>query len=89
MSHPVESQSIVVSEWERNQREVIRVTLAEYKGSPTVDVRTFYKNAKGEFRPTPKGLTISTDHLPMLVDSFQKANLQAELSGQNNGETAD
>ena len=68
---------IVVSEWPRNNREVLRVRLSEYKGTPIVCIRAWYRNADGELAPGRDGLTLATRHLPALAAAINRA---AELA---------
>jgi hypothetical protein len=66
---------IVVAEWERNDREVIRVALDHYRGRNTIDLRNWFRAADGELRPTRSGLSLK--HLPTLADAVQLALAKA------------
>ena len=45
----------VIAEWPRNSRETIRVSLGEYQGHPTIDVRVWFDPGDGRLRPGKPG----------------------------------
>lgn len=63
----------IVEEWPRKDGEVVRVTLDEYNGHPTIDVRTWWRDGKGDWRPGKSGFTIGRAHLDRLTDALVKA----------------
>jgi hypothetical protein len=71
------SLPLVVAEWRRNAREIVRVAIDEYRGRITIDLRTWYLDGSGFHRPGRSGLTLGIDHLPALAgavaDALQKA----------------
>lgn len=64
---------IVVNEWRHNAAEVFRVTLDEYKGVTTIDVRSWWRDAEGNLRPGKNGLTASIKHLDALKSGLEVA----------------
>ncbi|MCU0572377.1 MAG: transcriptional coactivator p15/PC4 family protein [Syntrophobacteraceae bacterium] len=52
--------------------EEIRVSVSVYKGKQYIDLRIYYKGDDGEFHPSKKGLTLSPDLLPDLVEAVEK-----------------
>jgi hypothetical protein len=48
-------------------REPVWVALSEYHGRLSIDLRHYYKAADGEFRPSKKGVSVSTDALDELI----------------------
>jgi len=74
---------IIIAEWDRNAREIIRVALDQYRGKYLINARVWYR-AGNELRPTKAGLTLSLRHLPMLIEAFTKASKKiAELGIEN------
>ncbi|MGE7469243.1 transcriptional coactivator p15/PC4 family protein [Bosea sp. NPDC003192] len=63
---------IVVAEWPKNDREVVRVVLDEYNGHPLVNARLWFRGDGGEMRPG-KGLSVGIRHLPALAEAFSRA----------------
>jgi hypothetical protein len=66
------TNAILVSEFQKNGKERVRVSLTEFGGHRLIDLRAYYQDATGEWRPG-KGLTLRRELLPRL----QKALLAA------------
>ena len=56
--------------WEirKNNSEVIRIQLKEYEGHKLVDIRVWYEDENGEYKPTKKGISFNR-HLSMNVSN--------------------
>ena len=62
----------------KNAAELVRVSLAEFKGRPLIDVRVFYKSTTGgEPKPTRKGVCLRLDLLPQLIEALHQAEAEA------------
>jgi hypothetical protein len=72
---------IVVAEWPRNNRELVRIALDRFKDCLTVDMRSWWKDTDGIFRPGRDGLTLAVKHLPKLAEGLDKALQRAEMLG--------
>jgi hypothetical protein len=70
----------LVSTFQKNSREQIRVVLKEYRGYEIVDIRVFWSKDGAEWFPSKKGLALRTDKLPVLLGALHKA---AEISGED------
>ena len=64
---------IVVAELGKNSREVIRVSLASYRGTATFGVWRFYRDASGQLRPGKGGIVLGIRHLPSLAAALAQA----------------
>ncbi|OHD11434.1 MAG: hypothetical protein A2086_09865 [Spirochaetes bacterium GWD1_27_9] len=53
-------------------REPIKITLSSYKNKKYLDVRKFYTDASGEWRPTQKGITLNGDIFEQFMDILTK-----------------
>jgi hypothetical protein len=71
---------ITLSEWPRNARDTIRVSLTEYRGVATLDIREFYPDA-GARKPGKKGITLPVASLPKLAIALHAAMKIAEAEG--------
>ena len=60
----------LVAEIQKNDLEVVRVCLTEYKGKDYFDIRLYYRE-DGDWRPTKKGLTLAIGLLPELKKAIQ------------------
>ncbi len=72
---------IIVAEWPRNGRELVRIALDYYRSCFTIDVRSWWRDTDGVFKPSPRGLTLAVKHVPALADALSKALQRAELLG--------
>jgi hypothetical protein len=68
----------IIHAFPKNPLEEIRVSLTVFKKKQYIDLRVYYKGDDGEYHPSKKGLTLSLDLLPDLVEGVQKA--QEEVS---------
>jgi hypothetical protein len=62
-----------IGEIERTETEVVRVSTEEYKGRKYVDVRIYFENDEGEWKPTKKGVTIPPEKIDLFLDLIKKA----------------
>jgi hypothetical protein len=54
----------LIAQFEKNATEVVRVSLTEYRGRKLVDMRVYYSDDEGQYRPTKKGVSLSLDAYP-------------------------
>jgi hypothetical protein len=66
---------MVIGDIERGETEVLRISAEEYKGRKYIDVRIYFENDEGEWKPTKKGVTIQPDKVDIFVDLIKKAAL--------------
>ena len=64
----------LIVQFAKNATEVVRVSLTEYRGRKLVDVRVYYTDDAGEYRPTKKGVSLSVEVYP----EFKRAMLALE-----------
>lgn len=85
MTTPAERKAdrfpIVIAEWPRNYRELVRVALGRFHDRFTVEIRTWWRDADGVFKPSRAGLTLAIKHLPKLAAAINKALQRAEVLG--------
>jgi Transcriptional Coactivator p15 (PC4) len=72
---------VIIAEWPRNAREVLRVTLDRFNGRHVVSLRVWYIAPDGSIRPWRDGLTLGVAHLRNLSDALAKANAEADARG--------
>lgn len=58
--------------FEKNSREQIQVSGRTYRGTEYLDIRTYYKDAEGSYKPSKKGVTIPPDILEDLLEGLTK-----------------
>jgi hypothetical protein len=71
----------LIAEFQKNARERVRVSLTEYGGHALLDVRAFYEDATGEWKPG-KGLAIRRELIPELRKALLAAERVAKTEGQ-------
>jgi hypothetical protein len=74
------AEPILVSEWSRNAREMIRVRLDSFQGTQIVDIRSWYPSGDA-WKPGKSGITLSTTHLTALANALTKALEEAKNKG--------
>jgi hypothetical protein len=57
----------------KNPTEEVRVALTSYRGHDLVDIRVFYQDEAGEWRPTKRGVSLSVDSFTELREAVAKA----------------
>ena len=64
---------MLLGEIQKNSTEKIRVSTESYKDHEFIDVRVYYEDDTGEWKPTKKGVTIAPDKVDELVELLRKA----------------
>lgn len=59
---------------QKNDINLIRVEKRTYKEKDFIDLRHYYKDDDGEFKPTQKGVTLPPERLPELIEVLGKLN---------------
>lgn len=69
---------IIVAEWPRNSRELVRIALDRYNKCFTIDIRSWWRDPDGNWRPGRCGLTLAVKHLPALANGLVQALQRAQ-----------
>lgn len=69
--------------WEalKNPRDLIRISIGEFKGNLICDFRLWYLAEPDLWKPSPKGLSFSASLLPEIIEALKAA--EEKLEGQN------
>ena len=57
---------------EKKETERVRVAISEFQERKYIDIRTYYQNQEGEWKPTQKGVTLPPDKLEELKEALNK-----------------
>lgn len=68
----------IIHEFEKNSTEVIRMSITEFKGRELINFRVYYQDEDGEFKPTKKGISFSTELSEDFFEAVDK--LKEELN---------
>ena len=63
----------ILLELRRNEREVLRVSLSQFKGRPYADIRVWFVDRDGVVRPGRSGVTLRPEAVPGVLDALQQA----------------
>lgn len=66
---PDEAVGEVISKFEKNSKEEVRVSVDEFRGRKIINIRVYYKDPTGEWLPGKQGLALSIDRFRDLVDA--------------------
>ena len=70
---------IIVAEWDRNAREVVRIDLPEFNGPAVVGAGVWYRDG-AELKPSRSGITLGLKHLPVLNGRGQRSLMVLALA---------
>jgi len=65
-------ESVLVHSFMKNALEEIRVSISTFKGKKYLDIRVFYQDDSGEFKPSKKGVALSPELLGELEAALSK-----------------
>jgi len=81
--------SVIIKDIKKNNNEIIRIEVSEYKGRELINVRIWYQaidTASGDlvFKPTQKGVTLNISEFEELKDGVEKLGnyIHDQLSGK-------
>jgi len=59
----------IIKDIDKGKGEIIRVEISEFKGKKLLNLRVWYTDANGEYKPTQKGIAIP----PELYEQVKEA----------------
>jgi len=72
----------LISKFEKNASEEVWVQLREFRGFQLLDIRVHYRpDDGGEARPTKKGISVSVNLIPKMLESVQEALRLLQAAG--------
>ena len=63
----------ILHSFKRNETEEVQISIGSYKEKNYIDLRIFFKSGD-EWRPTKKGLTLTTELVPELLIGLERFN---------------
>jgi len=72
----------LIAQFEKNATEVVRVSITEYRKRQFIDVRIYYSDDEGQYRPTKKGVSLSPEVYPdfkRALAALEKTLLERDL----------
>jgi hypothetical protein len=74
----------------KNPTEEVRVSFTSYRGYDLLDIRVYFQDDQGEWRPTKRGVSLSVDSVAELRDAVMKAGEMLNAlptSGKSSGKS--
>lgn len=59
---------IKIGEFKKNNSEIVRVSVQEYKGAIFLDCRVYFQHDNGKILPTRKGIALTKDSIDPLIN---------------------
>ncbi len=79
-----------IYKFKKNSSQEVRASFTNYHGQEVADLRVYWRDDKGKFHPTKKGLTIGIAHLEELGTAVQQLMKHMRLpSEQKTNEPSD
>ena len=69
---------MLISEISKNQKEKIRVSIEEYRGTRFIDCRVYFQDETGEWKPTKKGIALNSESIAEVIKGLEKARIELE-----------
>lgn len=64
--------STIIADIDRNEKEIIRIEVSEFKGKELINLRIWYYHQEGEYRPTQKGVALDISKYEQLKEAVDK-----------------
>ena len=71
----------VVGEMEKGWNEKILFSVSEFKGKKYADIRIYYEDDEGEWKPTKKGVTVSLESFAEFQERIEELSTFLKKKG--------
>lgn len=75
----------IIAEVNKNSREIVRLTLQEFKGLRLLDIRVYASRKDGQVVPTRQGVCIQVSMISQLLEALRKALEAADAQPKERG----
>jgi hypothetical protein len=75
------TESVVITRFEKNKKEEVRVSLDTFHGRKLINIRVFYKDDDGTMKPGKQGLALSVDRYKDLAGAILELGQSLKSSG--------
>lgn len=69
----------VIGEIGKSHNERLRIEIKTYKGKEYLDIRTYFKDENGSWKPTKKGVTVPLGCMGIFSYYIHKAEMELEF----------
>jgi hypothetical protein len=82
MDAPSQStDDIVVAQFEKNKKEEVRISVGTFHGRRIINVRIYYKDDDGTWKPGKQGLALSVDRYKDLAGAILQVGEHLKANG--------
>ena len=82
MNTPIESgDDVVVAQFEKNKKEEVRVSVGSFHGRQIINMRVFYKDDDGSWKPGKQGLALSVERYKDLAGAIVQVGEHLKTKG--------
>jgi len=75
------NEGAAVAEFEKNKKEVVRVSVGAFHGRQIINIRVYYKAEDGQWRPGKQGLAVSVDRYKDLAGALLQVGEHLKAKG--------
>jgi hypothetical protein len=82
MNTPSEPEGdIIVAQFEKNKKEEVRVSVGSFHGRQIINMRVFYKDDDGSWKPGKQGLALSVERYKDLAGAIVQVGEHLKSKG--------
>lgn len=64
--------SSIIADLKKNSREIIRIDVSEFKGKELINIRVWFEDISGGYKPTQKGVALDISQYEEFKNSILK-----------------
>lgn len=76
----IEEEIMLIGEIPKNTTEKLKVTISEYKGYTFLDIRVYYEDGQGEYKPTKKGITLKKGDIEPIIRLLKEGEKKLKVN---------
>ena len=63
----MDADDLIIGEISKNENDVLRISVRDWKGRKYIDIRKYFRNGKGHMIPTQSGITVGKKSIDDLI----------------------
>jgi Transcriptional Coactivator p15 (PC4) len=75
------NESVLVSQFEKNKKEEVRVSIDTFHGRKLINIRVFYKDDDGTMKPGKQGFALSVEQYKDLAGAILELGQHLKAEG--------
>jgi hypothetical protein len=78
---PLPSGGQVIAQFEKNKKEEVRISVETFHGRQIINIRVFYKDDDGTFKPGKQGIAVSVERYKELAAAILELGQHLKSKG--------